>query len=324
MRNRQQMSENKYNLTWVDAMRGWAILGVLMVHVGINENATVFLKTIIANGARGVQLFFLMSAFTMFYTYKRHFKEERKYVGNFFIRRFFRIAPLYYLAIIWYLWLNGTEPNYWTGYIQSITGFNIVSNFLFIHGLYPYYINSLVPGGWSITVEMMFYLFIPGLFLKIKNLKQAVGLLAVFLFIRKALNMLLFNTLNIEPLRLLNEYAFLYLPGQLPIFALGIILYFLFENQYDLKDNWKLLFITTILCLTSSWVVRISFFFVVIIILCNKYKWLFLQNRAVCFIGKISYSMYLIHFTVLNFYPRVDVGSIFNFNNIIGLFFLKG
>ena len=33
--------------------------------------------------------------------------------------------------------------------------------------------------------------------------------------------------------------------------------------------------------------------------------------------------MYLIHFTVLNFYPRVDVGSIFNFNNIIGLFFLK-
>ena len=88
------MSENKYNLTWVDAMRGWAILGVLMVHVGINENATVFLKTIIANGARGVQLFFLMSAFTMFYTYKRHFKEERKYVGNFFIRRFFRIAPL--------------------------------------------------------------------------------------------------------------------------------------------------------------------------------------------------------------------------------------
>lgn len=45
--------------------------------------------------------------------------------------------------------------SYWQASQPNITIGNVISNF-YCHGLSPYWINSLVPGGWSITVEMFF------------------------------------------------------------------------------------------------------------------------------------------------------------------------
>ena len=92
-------------LRFVDALRGFAILGVLVVHcgqIGINEYPSL-VQNIILNGAMGVQLFFVASAFTIFLTYANLYDKEANPNVNFFIRRFFRIAPMYYLGIIYFL-----------------------------------------------------------------------------------------------------------------------------------------------------------------------------------------------------------------------------
>ncbi len=51
----------------IDAIRGVAVLGVMLVHTGIYDmnNYHVLVRDFITNGARGVQLFFLVSAFTL-------------------------------------------------------------------------------------------------------------------------------------------------------------------------------------------------------------------------------------------------------------------
>src|SRR5689334_2851146 len=93
-------------LDYLDALRGIAVLLVLMVHAGeLNTGATLtpVLTNFIESGKYGVQLFFLISAFTIFYTLHKGDKSSR----NFLIRRFFRIAPLYYIAVCYYSWQSG-------------------------------------------------------------------------------------------------------------------------------------------------------------------------------------------------------------------------
>lgn len=85
--------------------------------------------------------------------------EEYKYIKrSFFIRRFFRIAPYYYIAGIMYvLYALFVEKN-------QVNFLYVLSNFTFTNGIYLPAISYIPPGGWSVGVEMLFYLFLPILF----------------------------------------------------------------------------------------------------------------------------------------------------------------
>ena len=91
---------------------------------------------------------------------------------------------MYYLGIVYYLFQDGLGPRYMLGDETHITALNIISNFIFLNGFNPHWITSIVPGGWSITVEMTFYAILPLLFLKIKNLNNAFNFLNISLLIK--------------------------------------------------------------------------------------------------------------------------------------------
>jgi peptidoglycan/LPS O-acetylase OafA/YrhL len=151
-------------LNYIDSLRGVAILMVIIVHTsqsitGLNRYANLLLDY----GKTGVQLFFILSAFTLCLSMtKRHDGNL-----NFYIRRYFRIAPLYYIAIpMYFLLTHFIKWPYRNGVslYSSFSYFNIICNFLFIHGLVPSANNTIVPGGWSIGAEMLFYLVFPLIF----------------------------------------------------------------------------------------------------------------------------------------------------------------
>lgn len=214
-------------LDYIDALRGWAILGVLVAHASqsvgaLSEKISAFVKY----GPMGVRLFFLISALTIFITLdkKKDIKEER--VNYFFLKRFLRIAPMYYLAIIYY---SITSLIFY----QQIDFKGLFSNLFFVHGLWPDTINTYVPGGWSITVEIFFYCLIPFIIRKINNLNQAVSFLIIsyiFRFIAIYLTRRLIGNEGIN-----GEFLYLFFPNQLPIFAVGIILYFVIIKKETIE-----------------------------------------------------------------------------------------
>lgn len=312
-------------LNYIDVLRGLAILGVLMVHCaqyGNNEFLPLTLVNIFGNGANGVQLFYIASSFTLFLSMNRRYESEKYPKINFFIRRFFRIAPLYYIGICYYLWQDGLGGRYWLGDQSHITNWNILSNIFFVHGFNPYWINSLVPGGWSIAVEMLFYCCVPLLFVKIKNTNQAYIFVLATLVFRYALD-LFFHKMQLSGSdRLWNEYLFFYFPSQLPIFALGILFYYIVTNDYVLKISPILTLITSMVIilhlvgfslLPSHFLFGIAF--VLLGIATSKTKFKILDNPILIYIGKISYSIYLVHFAVLYWLTKINFVDYINPSN---------
>lgn len=277
---------------------------VLLIHTsmyGRNDYPETF-DMIIASGARGVQLFFLISAFTLFLSLNNR-NSEGNSIKKFYLRRFFRIAPMYYLGIAYYVFQNYHASN------SGFTPEQIVSNFTFTHGFLPNSINSVVPGGWSIAVEMIFYSILPILFLKIRNLNQAILFFIGSLVLMVGLKYLLLEYGSIENNFILQEFTFMYLPNQLPIFALGIILYFILIA----KENWKSisifhLVILLIMLSVDLYLNRQIFFadhilfgiaFFILAYILGKIPSGSMNNKIINHIGKISFSMYLVHFAVL-------------------------
>lgn len=321
-------------LRYIDALRGWAVLGVLIVHCSkAGENNYPFLLAdMFNNGAMGVQLFYVVSAFTLFLSHNRRANREKNPTLNFFIRRFFRIAPLFYIAIAYYLYQDGYGPRYWLGDMDHITTANVVSNFFFVHGFNPYWINSIVPGGWSISVEMMFYCLIPFLVTRIKDFNMALRFLMISLLLKTGLDIVLTTFPQIKDFTLWNSFLYFYLPSQLPVFAFGFIMYYLIANttEANIVFDRRLLFYTTL-----SFLLQLAIGFnsshLVFALLYMMLGWMLSRresrwatNGLIVYMGKISFSLYLIHFAVLHwmeYFSMIDFvsgasikGSLLNFS----------
>jgi peptidoglycan/LPS O-acetylase OafA/YrhL len=260
-------------------------------------------------GQMGVQLFFVVSAFTLALSFEgRH---EKHNVRNFFIRRFFRIAPTYYVAILFFLLLRGflqAADNADLIFIwPNDYGFaNIVANILLLHHFYEPANNTIVPGGWSVGTEFVFYLLFPWLFTKVNGFYRCFGLkrtlytlFGVFLIL-VAIQLLLREIFNIPFYN--NSFMYFSILNQLPVFCIGFIAYFLYrDGVFDSMNYQKAIrgfCVFTVLPLLF-WmdfriipvVSAISFLYLMIIF----YKKGTLCISALVLVGRLSFSMYLIH-----------------------------
>lgn len=308
-------------LPWIDALRGLAIFGVLIYHVALKvENFPGLLIT--EQGQTGVQLFYIISAFTLFLSLSNRKKQENRPTRNFFIRRFFRIAPLFYCAIIYYIVKLGLGPHYWLEEGNSITIPNLISHIFFFNGWNPYWINSLVLGSWSIAIEMPFYLIVPFLFRWVKTINHAVWLTVISFLFSKIISW------GLKPIHLISDpslwkgFLFYWLPNQFPFFSFGFILYFLFVRVTDQQSQSEPdffekttrrallpLLLVYLFLVSLSFGTKINFnvnlllygvVFVELGLYLSQRSCPLLVNHFWCYLGKISYSSYLIHFEIVS------------------------
>ncbi len=314
----QSVAVEKYD--YIDALRGFAILGVVLVHTSQWVSPSAGIPALIAkNGARGVQLFFLASALTLFLSIEKRREHESRSVIKFFIRRFFRIAPLFYLAIIAFTLYSGMSERYWAP--DGISWWHIALTATFLHGWHPETITSVVPGGWSIAVEMTFYLFVPYLFLKLKDVRSTViALLASLVFVRissKLATIVLSSMYPESQQYLVSGFTFLWFFSQLPIFLLGILTYHVIRAH----PNQDKVLSAAFLC--------VSFFLAAAFLQASTFQTLLPQhfmygvvfaffalalhfdpesmfvNRVTTLIGRLSFSIYIVHFMILNLLKEV-------------------
>ena len=323
---------------FIDALRGIAILGVILYHSSLSvAPKNQILLWFMRQGALGVQLFFVISSLTLFLSWKARSTHEISPTRNFFIRRFFRIAPMFYLAIIAYILINGFSPSFWAP--NGVKWWFIPITAAFLHGFHPETHTAVVPGGWAIAVEMNFYLIVPFLIPHIKTLKFCL-LLFIISVIFAALN--LFIVPHIFPY---SEYqhlkVFIYASffNQLPVFILGLFCYLIFSKNYPRKNIaiiggliFLLLFLALLfpvfklpnnfiaknLLIRPHHIFAGGLFSVFTLMLANWPIGL-LVNRFTTTLGKLSYSMYLTHFAILTYFSKLGFSAMFPRSNIASL-----
>jgi peptidoglycan/LPS O-acetylase OafA/YrhL len=322
----QTKTSARIRLDYIDALRGIAALMVLLCHSLQVDPSLILPKNLSESfeaGKYGVQLFFVISALTIFYS----LYNSDANTTNFFIRRFFRIAPLYFLAVAFYSWI----------YNVNLEGVGL--NLAFLHGFSPQYINSVVPGGWSIGIEMVFYCMIPFLFRKVFNLERALYFFLgslIFSFVCMYVYKKGFSSTSF-----LESFVYFWLPNQLPVFGLGFIVYFLSfgKKEMNIKSVFYpcvflcaliLLCIITKLPILKEHVI-FAFAAAIIIFLLSKRSLPGVVNKATLYLGKVSYSLYLSQYAAIeilkktgwfSFMPDKEGSSaIFNLLLNLGLLF---
>lgn len=303
------MAEQK-KLAFVDALRGIAVLAVVLSHSPLPASAS----RLTTMGAHGVQLFFVVSAFTLFLSMEAKYHTEHRPNLNFFVRRFFRIAPAFYFAAMFYLLKDGWDASFWAP--DGIHVLQIASALLFLHGWHPETINAIVPGGWSIAVEMTFYLFVPLCFIFIRSVRAALFASFILLVAGVVLGRLLQPQLAAaygpDHIALVNYFIQLWFPSQACVFPLGFALFYLFRNHVarsrDAPGAAVLISLSAYLCLAfssggyallpSHLMYGLAFVLLGYALAVHPFK--FLVNPVLCHIGKVSFSVYLFHFWVLS------------------------
>lgn len=309
----QDIEIKKYK--YIDALRGFAILGVVLVHTSYWVVPTSpLLAKIATQGTRGVQLFFMASALTLFLSMAARMNKEERPILSFYIRRFFRIAPAFYSAIIIYTAYYGMSPRPETP--SGIEWWHILLTAAFMHGWLPETINSIVPGDWTIADEMTFYLFAPYLFVKINSVRASLIAIFVSLVFSKiatiAISHLISPYYPDSQEYLVYTFFFLWIFYQLPVFFTGILLYHLIIKN-PTADAWTSFFLMASSLFLFVAFLNISTFedllprhfmysiaFLTFALSLNYFPNRLFVNQLTIWIGKLSFSIYLVHFMVFN------------------------
>ncbi len=291
-------------LSNINSLRGIAILMVIMVHVSqLFKFSTKFEMLFFDYGKMGVQLFFIASAYTLCLSDDNRKKEE-KHLLKFYIRRYFRIFPIYYLGIILYFALN-----YYQGSASSYTLKNVMSNVLFTHGLVPSANNSIVPGGWSIGAEMLFYLIFPFLF---KFLKYGYRIIKAAILIIIGQTLVFLGTKKLGwPI----DFSYFCIFNQLSVFVTGILFY-IYRNKFNnlpIAITGFIIFTTVTFSLAyfdianSYKIIPFSSALSFCCLFVISTKTLLINNKLFQEIGINSYSIYVVHF-ILPFFvlPKMN------------------
>ncbi|MFT4274630.1 MAG: acyltransferase [Pantoea sp.] len=179
--------------TELEGLRGIASLWVLLGHISLLVNCHI---KIISSPGIGVDLFILLSGYLMAKNYiERKDKEPwncPSTVKNFWLRRFFRIAPLYYFLLVialiagpWYGEMRDLIASYYPGTATETSRYsdqsvaNILAHFSFVFGFIPHYSFNTVLPDWSIGLEMQFYLLFPFIMLLSLRMGYSRALLTI-------------------------------------------------------------------------------------------------------------------------------------------------
>ena len=257
-----------------------------------------------------VDLFFIMSGFIILHVYKGYFANhiERNSFRKYIVARFARIYPLHFFSLLLLVILvtafspPGTYPNVIENPWAIPTGFLLLHSY-YIHNIYTWNIPS-----WSISAEWAAYLLFPLLALFL-NKKKWTALVTLGLFVVLAYVSIMYflprkNFLYPSipvPHNLNTTYDYGFLRG-IAGFITGMIVYKLYQwppiKNIFYKDIFAygfVIMLVLVLHFAMNDAICIILFAALVLsfALNNGSLHKVCNNRLAQYIGKISYSIYL-------------------------------
>lgn len=291
------VADSKERIQVIGSLRGYAALAVLICHAG--EHLTEFpqIAQALAYGQMGVVLFFVISGIVM--PWSLHGTAyQSKDIFRFLAQRSVRIDIPYYVIILLTLlfqWFVTLRPGY------SGVSFQLdwVKTLLHLGYLIPFFneytwYNNVF---WTLGVEFQYYVIL-GLVFPFFKQSQWVR---IFLLIFFAL--IGFATFS--------NYGYFILRYQ-GLFVMGILLYQIFNRNISLATGLVIALVETLLVgFQFHWDAAFTGLFSFLVILrFHQYP------LPGAFLGKISYSLYLVHPLTIAFltagFRRMPNGPLYN------------
>ncbi len=266
----------------LDALRGLAAFAVCLYHICFADSympKNSFCESFAQFGDKGVQVFFILSGLVIPWSLSFR-KYEYKLVKEFLLRRFIRIQVPYAIAltITIFCYLLFIDPS------LRLNAKSILNNFLY---LVPYSSDSWTLNvAWTLGVEVQFYLVV------------AIGFpffASEYPSVRR-LSLLGLASMGLIPApESINPWYFF--PTWAPFFAVGIII-FLLRTGKIAKKEFYLSFSIFLCFLLIQYTKLLS-----LVCLCTTVFLLYFHSfkfpSILTFLGKISYSLYLIHLPLI-------------------------
>ncbi|HAS0900267.1 TPA: acyltransferase [Enterobacter cloacae] len=297
----------------IQYLRGIACLLVVLLH--IKSLMPVEYRHLFANGGIGVDIFFIISGFIIYYaTTKREESNGRVY----FVKRFLRIYPLFFVV-----WLITSLLNY-----GSEPFIKVIKALFFIHNDYnvgaPGFGFNMIGPAWTLTFEVVFYLMF--MISCLISHKYRGSLCIIMLISIPAGLQLYFNGtyslssyVTATPSENNPAFGLIRVLG-CPIyfeFAIGILISMMMQRLHIRINSRSLMlvsftgFVASIFMImllniseTQKFILALSSFLFILIIDFSHAK----EIKILSFFGDISYAMYLCHWmiikTYITFYPK--------------------
>ncbi len=278
-----------------------AAISIVIYHFGkdIFPFNQAFISFIFKQANIGVSYFFVLSGFVMIIAYNHLNKITAK---TFYKKRFARIYPIYFLAILFFLAFAIVTR----GHLNFI---EIILNISMTQAWVPGKALSLNFPGWSLSVEAFFYLLFPFLFnsIYVKLSLKRITILVIFIFlISQVIAYSLHHSTFYSGYPSASHDLIFYFPlMHLSVFLMGNIagLFFL-KKKIEKNYDFFIVLILSMLVL-ALWVdtgldyhngaLSVLFVPLILCIASNRGKITKLFNwKVFVFLGKISYSIYIL------------------------------
>jgi len=206
--------------------------------------------------------------------------------------------------------------NYFPDVVPS--AFDYLSHIFLLHGFTYTAFKSIVPGGWSIGVEFIFYLLFPLIFLYLKKNPSKFMYWATFIFfVILSLGQNLYFQLFEPSYSSIWKYGYWSPINQLPVFMVGVLLY---ERVcIEVLEHSIIKSLSGFILLTLSsmliWQLQLPFYVAMVPLLSAfSFYYLYFVFKLIPWlnitllkrIGQLSFSMYILHFLSLMILVNLD------------------
>lgn len=297
-------TESSRRLEFLDGLRGIAALAVIFFHfngtikdhgIEIIPSPINFLAEL---GHYGVQIFFVLSGFVIAYSLRNEWISP-SFCGRFFLKRSLRLDPPYWAVIGLMLLLNILGNVFFDKKGETLlTPFEVLMNLLYAPDFLQ--IPRILPVSWTLALELQFYLFFVVLLMFAQRFINQSEKQKSWLFHLIFASVMILSLLQSTPWALVPSIPGFFLSYWYSFF-IGCATCWVVLRQ--LPPSLFCFYLVIIGCMAM---IQESYDFLAVLGVALTITAVFLVNGMHCFLssrfiqytGKISYTLYLIHWPV--------------------------